>query len=195
MSTPLTSPTHDAVPQPEAPHDEGRASRRFEGRASRRFGQGRSGLVVPLILAAFSTALLVGIFTMEVPEGTDFPGPQFFPGVLVAAGYLIAVLLTLHYLRSPEPVKDIPGSSRRTYTDWSSVAWCVGGFLAFALTIKLLGWILGAALLFWCVARGMGSKKALFDISAALTLSSVIYLAFGVGLGLVLPSGLLGGGF
>ncbi|GMA37981.1 tripartite tricarboxylate transporter TctB family protein [Mobilicoccus caccae] len=72
------------------------------------------------------------------------------------------------------------------------MAWCIGGFALFAATLELLGWILAAALLFWFVARGIGSRRPLFDISAALLLSSVIYLTFSVGLGLRLPSGVLG---
>ncbi|MEX5305142.1 tripartite tricarboxylate transporter TctB family protein [Kocuria sp. CPCC 205258] len=156
---------------------------------------GRSGLVVPLLLAAFSTYLLIGILTMEVPEGTDFPGPKFFPGILMVAGYLLAALLVLHYLRSPEHPEELSESTYRTHSDWSAVIWSVAGFLVFALTIEFLGWILAAALLFWAVARGFGSTRALFDISLALVLSSAIYLAFSAGLGLNLPSGILGGGF
>ncbi len=159
------------------------------------FWRGRSGLVLPLIMAAFSTYLLHGILTMEVPEGTDFPGPRFFPGLLMVAGYVLAALLVLHYLRSPEPAEELSDRTYRTFTDWSALAWAVGGFMLFALLLEHLGWILAAALLFWCVARGVGSKRHLFDISLALTLSSVIYLAFDVGLGLNLPSGILGGGF
>ncbi|MFE7629782.1 tripartite tricarboxylate transporter TctB family protein [Kocuria sp. NPDC057446] len=156
---------------------------------------GRSGLVVPLLLAAFSTYLLIGILTMQVPEGTDFPGPKFFPGILMVAGYLLAALLVLHYLRSPEHPEELSRSTYRTHSDWSAVIWSVAGFLVFALTIEFLGWILAAAVLFWAVARGFGSRRALFDISLALVLSSAIYLAFSAGLGLNLPSGLLGGGF
>jgi putative tricarboxylic transport membrane protein len=159
------------------------------------FGHGRSGLVLALIMAAFSTYLLHGILTMEVPEGTDFPGPRFFPGLLMVAGYVLAALLAVHYLRSPEPVKETGESEHRAFSDWSALAWAVGGFLLFALTLELLGWILAAALLFWCVARGVGSKRHLFDISLALVLSSAIYVAFDAGLGLNLPSGILGGGF
>jgi putative tricarboxylic transport membrane protein len=156
---------------------------------------GRSGLVVPAVLAAFSTYLLIGCLTMEIPEGTDFPGPTFYPLLLVVAGYVLTALLTVLYLRSPEHVAETSGRAWRTHSDWSAVAWSAGGFLAFALTIELLGWILAAALLFWCVARGFGSRRPLFDISLALLLSSAIYLAFSAGLGLNLPSGLLGGGF
>ncbi|GAB98210.1 putative tricarboxylic transport membrane protein [Kineosphaera limosa] len=158
------------------------------------FWHGRSGLLLPLLMFAFSTYLTVGLLQLHVPEGTDFPGPRFFPGLVAAAGYVLAVLLLLHYLRTPEPVApEWDGASYPTFSDWPSVAWTVGGFILFAATLEFLGWILAGALLFGFVARGMGSRSPLFDASLALVLSSVVYLAFDVGLGLNLPSGLLGG--
>ena len=178
------------------------------------FGHGRSGLVVPLILAVFSTYLLIGVLTMEVPEGTDPPGPTFFPTIVLVAGYVIAVLLALRILKTPEPAEpatfgehdNVSDEERRaaeeaaavqypTFTDWRCVAWAVGGFLAFAALLQFAGWILAAALLFWCVARAMDSRTPLRDVVVALTVSSIVYLAFGVALGLNLPSGLIGGGF
>ncbi|WP_413774220.1 tripartite tricarboxylate transporter TctB family protein [Brevibacterium sp. JSBI002] len=86
-------------------------------------------------------------------------------------------------------------AKHRTHSDFVSLAWGAGGFAAFALILEFAGWIIAAALLFWCVARSMGSKKPLFDLTLALTFSSLVYIAFSVMLGLNLPSGILGGGF
>src|SRR5699024_7160157 len=203
--------------------------------------QGRSGLVVPLIMGAFSTYLLIGIVTMDVAEDAEKPGPQFFPMLIMLIGYALTILLTIAYVRNPEPVdvdeelpaaaeedeafstpvtsavaasrlspheEDEPADDRRalaearvadsqhrTHSDFVSLAWGAGGFAAFALLLEFAGWIIAAALLFWCVARSMGSKKPLFDLTLALTFSSLVYLAFAVALGLNLPSGILGGGF
>ncbi|GAA1853194.1 tripartite tricarboxylate transporter TctB family protein [Brevibacterium marinum] len=203
--------------------------------------QGRSGLLVPLIMAGFSTYLLIGIITMEVAEDAEQPGPQFFPMIIMIVGYILTILLTIAYIRNPEPVDvddDIPAeaaedkafstpvtsavsashldpheedepaadrtalararaadSRHRTHSDFVSLAWGAGGFAAFALILEFAGWILAAALLFWCVARSMGSKRPLFDLTVALTFSSLVYIAFSVLLGLNLPSGILGGGF
>ncbi|WP_309133252.1 tripartite tricarboxylate transporter TctB family protein [Brevibacterium sp.] len=203
--------------------------------------QGRSGLLVPLIMAGFSTYLLIGLLTMEVPDDVDRPGPQFFPALIMIAGYVLALLLAVAYLRTPEPVdvedptpaeaeedlafstpvtsaisakrlnpheEDEPTTDRqalaearkeevkhRTHSDFVSLAWGAGGFAAFALILEFAGWIIAAALLFWCVARSMGSAKPLFDLTLALTFSSLVYIAFAVLLGLNLPSGILGGGF
>ncbi len=198
-----------ATPAPDSP-----PTARTRREPSAGFGHGRSGLVVPLILAAFSTYLLIGVFTMEVPEGTDPPGPAFFPTIVLVAGYVVAVLLALRLLKTPEPAEpatfgeheEVSEEERRaaeeaaaveypTFTDWRCVAWAVGGFLAFAALLQFAGWILSAALLFWCVARSMDSRTPLRDLVVALTVSSLVYLAFGVALGLNLPSGLIGGGF
>ena len=157
------------------------------------FWHGRSALLMPGLLAAFSLFLMIGAGLLDAGD-TEFPGPRFFPMILGAIGLLLAVLLALGVLRTPEPVAETSGRYR-TYSDFVALAWVVGGFLAFALLLPWLGWILAGALLFWCAAHGFGSRRPLFDILIALFLSSVVYLIFGTGLGLILPSGILGGGF
>lgn len=157
------------------------------------FFAGRSGLIIPLVMAAFSTYLVVGNITMAIPSGTDFPGPTFYPWLLAIAGYVVAALLVLQYIRHPEPPDEEKQGAHRTFSDWTSVAWIGLGFLVFAVTLDYLGWIIAGAILFWCVTRAIGSRRTLFDISLALVFSSLTYLAFAVALGLTLPSGILGG--
>ncbi|MBF4992713.1 tripartite tricarboxylate transporter TctB family protein [Arthrobacter gandavensis] len=188
MSNPVPPPAPATEPQRTETADAGQTSSRTS------WWDGRSGLLLSLLMVLFSTYLLIGILTMDVGE-TDFPGPKFFPGILMIAGYVLAVLLALHYLRSPERPQETSAQQFRTFTDWTAVLWAVGGFLLFALSLERLGWIIAGAMLFWFVARGFGSRRPLFDISFALLFSSAVYLAFTVGLGLNLPSGILGGGF
>ncbi|WP_237690173.1 tripartite tricarboxylate transporter TctB family protein [Nocardioides panacisoli] len=152
--------------------------------------RGHGALLVPAILGVVSTLVVIGVLRMEVPAEATFPGPRFFPTLLAVAGYLLTALLTVHYLRHPDRAT---AGEHRTHSDWGAFAWVAGGFLVFAVLLDLLGWILGAALLFWCVARGFGSTRPGFDTTVALVVSSGIYLVFGTGLGLPLPSGLLGG--
>lgn len=155
---------------------------------------GRAGLVMPAIVAVWSLFLLIGSLRMDSGDA-DFPGPAFFPGILGAVGLVLAVLQALAVVRTPEPPVDHSGRRWRTHSDPAALAWTVGGFFAFSLLLPWLGWILAAALLFWCVARGFGSRRPGFDVILALFMSSAAYLAFDVGLGLNLPSGILGGGF
>lgn len=155
---------------------------------------GRAGLAMPAIVAAWSLFLLIGSWRMDTGDA-DFPGPAFVPGILGAVGLVLAVLQALAVVRTPEHPEDHSGRRWRTHSDPAALAWTAGGFLAFSLLLPWLGWILAGALLFWCVARGFGSRRPGFDVILALFMSSLAYLAFDVGLGLNLPSGILGGGF
>ena len=188
VAAPGSAAAGTAAAAPPAP---GQGAQATEQRG---FWAGRSNLLMPALLAAFSLFLLIGALLLDA-DGTDFPGPRFFPVLLGAAGLLLAVLIALSELRSPEPAPEGADRRFRTRSDFASLGWVAGGFLAFALLLPWLGWILAGALVFWCTAHGFGSRRPLFDIVIALFLSSVIYLVFGTGLGLNLPSGILGGGF
>ena len=164
-------------------------------------------LIMPGLLLAFATYLLVGILTMRVPAGTMFPGPQFFPAIIMIGLYAFGVLLALSAFKEWRAAKaagaevaladgevDADGV-KHVGVDWRSLAWIVGGFVGFSLSLPYLGWIVGAALLFWCVARGFGEKRMLFMLLVGLTTSSLTYILFDMLLGLSLPSGILGWGF
>lgn len=163
------------------------------------WGQGRSGLVLAGIVAAFSVYLTVGIIDMNVPASAESPGPRFFPTILAVAGYALAALLVLHYLRTPEAPEDTDGvevvddGSHATFTDWRTLGLTMVAFLLFALLLNPIGWILAAALMFWMIAWAMGSTSPVPDIAVALVLSCTVQLVFSGGLGLHLPAGILEG--
>lgn len=160
-------------------------------------------LTMPILLAAFATYLLVGIITMRIPPppGAAFPGPEFFPAIIAAGLYLFAVILAVKALRTPRGAQargaaDGEEVTQRTVRlDWRSLAWVVGSFFVFALTLNILGWIIAAALLFWCVARGFGAPRPVFTLIVGFTVSALAYIAFDMALGMSLPSGILGWGF
>ncbi len=158
----------------------------------RKFGTGRSGLVIPGLLLVIGTYLFVGIVNMQVPDGAKAPGPKFFPILITIAIYVLAALLVIQLLRKPEPAP-ADRVAYRSYTDWKTVAKIVLGFLIFALLLVPVGWLICAAFLFWIVSHALGSKRALGDVGVAVVFSSCIQLAFGAGLGLNLPSGILEG--
>lgn len=166
-------------------------------------------LALPVVLLAFAAYLGIGMVTMRIPEGTDAPGPRFFPGIIAAALLALSIAQIAKTLTVRRPVaadrSDPPGiddvettptqAQRLAGVQVSAFLWIVGGFAVFALLIEILGWILAAAGLFWCVARGFGSTAPLRDLVVALTASSIAYIAFDMALGLSLPSGILGWGF
>lgn len=151
---------------------------------------GRSELVVALLLFGIAGYLTFGIMTMDVPDGAMNPGPRFFPSLIAIAMVVLGVLMVVQIFRAP---REAAPAEYRFHSDWKSLGLVIGGFLAFALLLVPLGWIISAALLFWVVVRALGSRRPLFDIGLALVFSSSIQLAFGAGLGLSLPGGILEG--
>lgn len=65
-----------------------------------RWYTGRSELIVVAGVLALATALLIGTVTMQVPSGTAFPGPQFFPTLVTGFLYVVGVALAIDVLRT-----------------------------------------------------------------------------------------------
>lgn len=170
------------------------------------------GLTMPAIIAAFATYLLVGILTMTVPANAVFPGPQFFPAIIAGGLYVFAAVLVVSAVKEMRETSaarpdiaaatadgaggDDPDAAtppRAVRVDVRSLLWVVLSFLAFAFLLDILGWVIAAGLLFWCVARAFGSSKHLGGLIVGLTVSSVAYIGFDMVLGMPLPSGILGG--
>ncbi|MCL9665610.1 tripartite tricarboxylate transporter TctB family protein [Curtobacterium albidum] len=166
-------------------------------------------LTTPALFTAFAVYLVVGIVTMEVPAGTAFPGPAVFPGLVAAALLLLAALLVVRSVRAArgrhagtddaplEPATDTTDgtsteTARSVRVDWRSLAWVVLSFAAFALLLGVLGWIVGAGLLFLGVAKGLGAPGWLRPLVVGLTVSAISYIAFDMLLDLSLPSGIVG---
>lgn len=191
-----------------------------------RWYTGRSEFLIVAGVLALASVLLWGTVTMEVPGGTAFPGPQFFPTIVVVFLYVVGVGLAVDVIRSPrrshvaddpteisnEMLEDLGGidatSEIRVVSpedvagaadtppariDWRTLGMTLGSLAAFIVVLPFLGWILSAAALFWLVAYAFGSRRPLLDIGVSVIVSSVIQLAFGAGLGLSLPAGILEG--
>ncbi len=165
-------------------------------------------LTTPALFTAFAVYLVVGIVTMEVPAGTAFPGPAVFPGLVAAALLLLAALLVVRSVRTargrraggePTVATDVDSDPagpavevRSVRVDWRSLAWVVLSFAGFALLLGVLGWIVGAGLLFLGVAKGLGAPGWLRPLVVGLTVSAISYIAFDMLLDLSLPSGIVG---
>lgn len=170
-------------------------------------------LLMPALLLALAAYLGYGMVTMQVPESVAFPGPRFFP-LIITLGLVVLTLLDIadifrraalyrkHTAQQAEEVDlaytapiMVSAAEPTKALDHRSLAWVTLGFLFFALTLPYTGWVIGAGLLFWCVARGFGATRPLFTLVLGLTVSSFAYIMFDMVLGLSLPSGILGGSF
>jgi putative tricarboxylic transport membrane protein len=148
-------------------------------------------LAIPALLVMIGGYLAYGLATMEVPATADWPGPGFFPTIIAVIIFVIAALLSVQIILAHHRTRT-SGRDGGPRTDWKATGTVVAALLVFAAALLPLGWILAGALLFWGVARGLGSRRPGFDLLVALGMSCLIQLAFSAGLGLRLPPGILG---
>lgn len=69
-----------------------------------KWATGRSELVVAAAVILLAVVLTVGTVTMRVPEGTAFPGPQFFPTIVTGFLYVVGIALAVDVIRSSRRV-------------------------------------------------------------------------------------------
>ncbi|WP_197073546.1 tripartite tricarboxylate transporter TctB family protein [Frigoribacterium sp. MEB024] len=176
------------------------------------FWRRRTGLIVPGLMLVIGLALVVGTVTMRVPDTATSPGPQVFPAIVAALVLVVAVLLAIDVLRRPEAATveiaqpaapgdvddlDLDGEpvERRPTSNHRALLGALGTVVVFIAALTPLGWLLAGAVLFWGIARALGSQRPVFDVFLALAISSIVQLAFSAGLGLNLPPGILEGIF
>ncbi len=121
-------------------------------------------------------------------------------GVLPGIGPAMAVALLLPLTRGldvrrggrgePESGEDVELTGG---SDWRTIAMLAAAFVANALLIEPLGWVFSGAILFWGSAFALGSRHYVRDAVIAFTLSIGSFYLFALGLGIVLPPGVLRG--
>jgi putative tricarboxylic transport membrane protein len=150
---------------------------------------------VALFLAALG--LLVIVQALLLPEsrivrGPVGPGviPLVVGGLLVIVGVVLAIDVKRGGRGEPEGGEDVELTGG---TDWRTVALLAVAFVANALLIESLGWVFSGAILFWGSAFALGSRHYVRDAVIAFALSIGSFYLFALGLGIVLPPGILRG--
>jgi putative tricarboxylic transport membrane protein len=157
--------------------------------------QGRSELGVALFLGAVGLLLIVS--ALLLPESRIARGPVGPGAVPVVVGILlvvVSVFLAVDVWRGgrgePEGGEDIELGGR---SDWRTVGLLAVAFIANALLIESLGWVFSGAILFWGSAFALGSRHYVRDVIIAFVLSIGSWYLFALGLGIVMPPGILRG--
>jgi putative tricarboxylic transport membrane protein len=167
-----------------------------EPRAGRRGTlAGRSELGVALLLGVVGVVVLVSaLHTHAQYSQADPVGPRTMPFVVAGLLLVCALGLAVDVLRGghgeAEEGEDVDLTAP---TEWRVVLPLVAAFLANVLLIDLLGWVISGALLFWGSAWALGSRRPVRDAVVALALSVVTFYGFYLGLGVLLPAGVLEG--
>lgn len=148
------------------------------------------------VLAGFFVVLgvvvLLGSFSIRVPETGIQVGPRVFPVmvsvILLASGIMVLLSVLRGRLAQPDGSEDIDPNAG---TDWRTVLLLVALLASQVLLIPVIGWALSSALLFTGVALTLGAKRWWMTALIALALGGVTQLVFGGWLGLSLPVGSL----
>ena len=161
-------------------------------------------IILGLCIAALGAFILYETQAIRVIPIYAKVGPRDIPTLVGAILALLGLALAWQGWRArsaPRPATgmDAPGSKLDTpgtgggQIDWMPLAAIGIGLVLQILLFELLGFVPTAAMLFFCVAFGFGSRRYLRDIIIAVALAVVAYVGFVHALGLNLPAGFLGG--
>jgi putative tricarboxylic transport membrane protein len=132
-------------------------------------------------------AAVFGIGAMSFPNEAGYAGvsSRFVP--LVVAVFLAIVGVLLAWQAFTGGFRNFVDSTLSATTDYRGVLWVSAGVLLMALLIERVGFVIGAAVLFVCTARGFGSKRLVRDIVIGIVLVLPVYWLFGQVLDVSLP--------
>ncbi|TDC67395.1 tripartite tricarboxylate transporter TctB family protein [Streptomyces hainanensis] len=148
-------------------------------------------------IACFVFAVLLGVDVLRNPEPERVAAPgapaEAEAGASAGAGAMAGAGAGAEAEDGAEA--EAEAEATRIRSNRLAVAGVVGTVVAFIVLLDPLGWLLSGTLLFWGVARALGSRRVVFDVFLSLAVSSIVQLAFSAGLGLNLPPGILAGVF
>ncbi|MFB4277277.1 MULTISPECIES: tripartite tricarboxylate transporter TctB family protein [unclassified Nonomuraea] len=154
----------------------------------------RPELGLAVVVLALGVLVVVGTLDVSAAASQLGIGPRFFPMLVGGAMVLIGLFYVADVVRGghgdPEESEDVDAAAP---TDWRSVGLVSGIFLAFAALLNVLGWIIGASLLFFGLSVALGAEHKLRAAGIAVVMGVATYLLFVKGLGVTLPGGPLEG--
>lgn len=150
--------------------------------------------IVPVQLAigvgviAIGLILVIGALRFPPEMGFVILGAHVYPSAV--ALFLAGVGVVLSYQAITGGFRNLSDGNEAGGTvdnGKSGAAWVTAGIVSIALLINVVGFVLAAALLFVCAARGFGSRQPLRDLAIGIALTLPIYWLFNTGLGVALP--------
>ena len=161
----------------------------------------RSGAEIALSLGVLALGIGVAAVTATLSGEGGYAGigPNFIPGVVAGGIILLGVWLGYEALTGGwrDGAPDDPAIRGEHAFSPSAFGWITAGLVAQMALIGWAGFVIAAAVLFVCVARGFGSRRLARDAAIGLVMALGIFLFFVKLLNVNLPAGwlspLLGG--
>lgn len=148
-------------------------------------------LLVSIGLAALGIFVIAGTQDIAALGGYSQVGPRAFPYMIGAGLVIFGGMLCWQALRGGW--RNVPADETQNDADWVAFALLSAAVILHMASIGWAGFVLASTFLFTLVARAFGSRRPFHNIVVGLLLSTAAFFIFTRGLGLNLPSGLLGG--
>ncbi|HJR21330.1 MAG TPA: tripartite tricarboxylate transporter TctB family protein [Dongiaceae bacterium] len=147
-------------------------------------------LVLGLGVAALGAFLLWETGEIRVAPVYAKVGPRVIPYVVGGIMAALGLMLAWQNWRAMRAAGSAPAhGGPEEWPDWLPIAAIAVGLIQQILLFEPLGFMPTAAILFFCVAYGFGSRRYLRDAVIAIALAVVAYVGFVHVLGLNLPAG------
>ncbi|TMR11096.1 tripartite tricarboxylate transporter TctB family protein [Nonomuraea turkmeniaca] len=154
----------------------------------------RPELGLAVVVLGLGVFVIAGTLDVSAAASQLGIGPRFFPMLVGGAMVVVGLFYVIDVLRGghgdPEESEDVDADAP---ADWRSVGLVSGIFLAFAALLNVLGWIIGASLLFFGLSVALGAEHKVRAAVVAVVMGIATYLLFVKGLGVSLPGGPLQG--
>jgi putative tricarboxylic transport membrane protein len=153
----------------------------------------RAQLALSVAVVVLGAAAALEAFRLPAMGGYSRVGPNVMPIAISLGLIALGIWLLVEYARGGwrAPVADDPAARGEHPFITSAFGWVSAGlFLQMAL-IHTAGFVLAAAGLFACVARGFGSTRWLRDALAGLIIGLAVFFFFVRFLNVNLPAGWL----
>lgn len=148
-------------------------------------------LLVSIGLATLGIFVVAGTQDIATLSSYSQIGPRVFPYMIGAGLIIFGGMLAWQSLNGGWA--NVPADEEQNEGDWVAFALLSAAIILHMATIGWAGFVLASTFLFALIARGFGSRRPFRDIVIGLLLSIAAFYIFTHGLGLNLPSGLLGG--
>jgi putative tricarboxylic transport membrane protein len=158
-----------------------------------RWGSSRAQWALSIAVALLGIATAIIAFGLPTMGGYSRVGPNVMPiavslGLIVLGVWLLAEVATGGW-RAPMP--DDPAARGEHPFVASAFGWVSAGLFAQMVLVHTAGFVIAAAALFACVARGFGSTRWLRDALAGLVIGLAVFFFFVRFLNVNLPAGWL----
>ncbi|MEW9551527.1 tripartite tricarboxylate transporter TctB family protein [Nonomuraea sp. NPDC050783] len=154
----------------------------------------RPELGLAVVVLALGVLVIAGTLDVSAAASRLGLGPRFFPMLVGGSLVVVGLFYVLDVLRGghgdPEESEDVDAAAP---ADRRGVGLVSGIFLAFAALLDVLGWVIGASLLFFGLSVALGAGHKGRAAVVAVVMGVATYLLFVKGLGVRLPGGPLEG--